>query len=77
MALPLAGIFGFLKTLASLALMAGEYLRRRMYRREGAEEQAQKERDELDRQVAVTEEEDETARTDTDAALRDELKRPL
>lgn len=43
----------------------------------GRDEQAAKERDELDRQVAVTEEEDETARTDTDAALDDELKRPL
>ncbi|WP_119270840.1 hypothetical protein [Taklimakanibacter deserti] len=43
----------------------------------GEERQAAKERDELDRQVAITEEEDETARTDSDDALRDELKRPL
>lgn len=43
----------------------------------GAREQAERERAELDRQIAVTEEEDEKARTDTDAALDDELRRPL
>ena len=65
------------KGLVQLAVMIGEALKRAMYRREGAETQATKERDELDRTVAVTEEEDEKASTDTDAALDDELKRPL
>lgn len=73
----MAGIFGFLKTLASLILMVGEYLRRWMYRREGAEEQAKKERDELDRTGKVTDEEDDRAGADPDSALDDELGRPL
>jgi hypothetical protein len=60
-----------------LFVMVGEWIKRQTYRREGAEAQAAKERAELDRTVAVTEEEDEKARTDADAALDDELKRPL
>lgn len=64
-------------TIAKLALMLIEWVKARQYRREGAEEQASKERAELDRTAAVTEEEDEKARTDTDAALDDELERPL
>lgn len=43
----------------------------------GRNEQAAKEEAELSRTVAVTEEEDDKASTDADAALDDELKRPL
>jgi acetyl-CoA carboxylase carboxyltransferase component len=73
----MATVLGLLKGIVQIALMIGEALRRAMYRREGAEAQAAKERAELDRTVSVTEEEDEKARTDADAALDDELKRPL
>ena len=47
------------------------------WKADGRRQHWQKEVQELDRTMKVTDEEDARARTDTDSALTDELSRPL